>query len=85
MKKVSIEQRLKESQGIIHEAVQRKSIPGRGNSQCKCPEVRICLVCEVASRARDRVREGSSRWGQCVYSCVVCVHMCMCTCVVFGM
>ena len=27
--KVSIEQRLKESQGMIHEAVQRKRIPGR--------------------------------------------------------
>lgn len=48
MKKVSIEQRLKESQGMIREAVLRKSITGRGNSQYKGPEVRICLVCEVA-------------------------------------
>lgn len=85
MKKVSTEQKLKESQGMIHEAVLRKSITGRGNSQCKRPEVRICLVCEVASGARDRVREGSSRWGQCVYSCVICVHVCACTSVVFGM
>lgn len=30
--KVSTEQRLKESQGMIHEAVQRKSIPGRGET-----------------------------------------------------
>lgn len=58
MKKMSTEQRLKESQGMIHDAVQRKSILGRGNSQCKGPEVRICLYvkCEVASGVTDSER-----------------------------
>lgn len=45
-----------------------KSVPGRGNSRCKGPEARTCLVCEEprdgwshaskAYRERDEAREG---------------------------
>lgn len=28
-----------------HRDIWRKSIPARGNSKCKCPDVGVCLAC----------------------------------------
>lgn len=48
--KVTFEPRFKRDERLSHEAIWRKSLPGKVNHVCKGPEVETCLFCSRVSK-----------------------------------